>query len=236
MSRLGWPPGMIGAGYRPASTVRTRSPARRCPLAVGPASSRYNQAFALLQSRITVIGETPKVLWRCPPRSGRQRTAFRRPALSRRRVARAHSWHRPGPRRRSARLAPHDGSVLQRDMRACAPPFHVATPRMVPTRMRRITWAADGKEMRPVLPLHAFVVDQADVYGFVDERRRLQAVAGALLASCIAAPAGAARHTQSASAGRARAGRRRSRRSDRADVVGNRFTRAHEFRHGGWAA
>src|SRR4029453_2556540 len=35
-----------------------RDSSAHCPLAVGPASSRYSQAFALFHSRITVIGET----------------------------------------------------------------------------------------------------------------------------------------------------------------------------------
>ena len=37
----------------------------------------------------------------------------------------------------------------------------------------------NGQEMGAVLPLHALVIDQPQV-GFVDQRRRLQAVAGAL--------------------------------------------------------
>ena len=57
-------------------------------------------------------------------------------------------------------------------------PLGIAPPRVVDED------AAHGlrrcrHEMSPVLPLHAFVVDQPHV-GFIDQRRRLQAVAGAL--------------------------------------------------------
>ena len=57
-------------------------------------------------------------------------------------------------------------------------PFDVAAPRMVNEdpahRLGR-----DRKEMRAVLPVHALVIDQPHV-GFVDQRRCLKAVAGAL--------------------------------------------------------
>src|SRR5579859_2685159 len=44
-------PAPPGAGCRPASTVQS-------PSTVLPVNSRYSQAFAVLQSRITVIAET----------------------------------------------------------------------------------------------------------------------------------------------------------------------------------
>ena len=71
-----------------------------------------------------------------------------------------------------------DGCGIERDVLGVGAPFDVAAPRMVNEdpahRLGR-----NRKEMRAVLPVHALVIDQPHV-GFVDERRCLKAVAGAL--------------------------------------------------------
>jgi hypothetical protein len=120
---------------------------------------------------------------------------------------------------------------LERDMLGVRAPLHIAPPRMVdedaPHGLRRCR-----HEMSPVLPLHAFVVDQPHV-GFIDQRRRLQAVAGPLALQIVV------RQTVELVV------HNRGQPSEGAlvavgpgteqctDVVGKRFTRSHDLRHGG---
>jgi hypothetical protein len=88
--------------------------------------------------------------------------------------------------------------------------------------------------MSPVLPLHAFVVDQPQV-GFIDQRRRLQAVAGLLALQVVVRQAvelvvhdrGQPSERALVSVG--------PHTEQRTDVVGKWFTRAHALRHGGWS-
>ena len=86
--------------------------------------------------------------------------------------------------------------------------------------------------MSPVLPLHAFVVDQPHV-GFIDQRRRLQAVGGLLALQVVV------RQTVELVVHDRGQPRERSlvalgpRTEHRTDIVRRRFTRA-QVRHCRW--
>jgi len=87
--------------------------------------------------------------------------------------------------------------------------------------------------MSPVLPLHAFVVDQPHV-GFVDQRCRLQTVTGPLALQIVVRQA-----VELVVHNRGQPSERvlvavGPRTEQRTDVVGKWFTRAHALRHGGW--
>jgi hypothetical protein len=86
--------------------------------------------------------------------------------------------------------------------------------------------------MSPVLPLHALVVDQPHV-GFIDQRRRLQAVAGLLaLQVVVRQTVELVVHNRGQSSERALVAVGPGT-EQRTDVVGKWFTRAHVLRHGG---
>ena len=74
--------------------------------------------------------------------------------------------------------------VVERDMLGAAPRFSIVAPRVVDQDAAH-RLGRHGEEVGAVLPVHALVIDQPHV-GFVDQRRRLQAVAGALAVSCTA--------------------------------------------------
>ena len=166
------------AGYRRGSSVPD-------PFPVPPVSSRYSQALALRQSRLTVpvdIFSTSPISSTLSPPKNRISTicAFRgsiRASADERLVERDESRLRiPG--------RPDDDHVVQRHMLDAATALDVAAPRMVHQdaahHLRR-----HGKEMRAILPLHARVVGQAHI-GFVDQGGRLQAVARALATHVVA--------------------------------------------------
>ena len=145
--------------------------------AVGPASSRYSQALALFHSRITVIGDTLQNFGgllhaQAAEEAQLDHLRFARCPL-RQRVQRIVEGHEI-----IGAIGAEDGLGVERDMLGVRAALDVVAPRMVDEdaahRLRR-----HRKEMGAVLPLHALVVDQPHV-GFVDQRRRLQAVAGAL--------------------------------------------------------
>ena len=107
--------------------------------------------------------------------------------------------------------------------------FHVPAARMVDENAAH-RLGRHGKEVGAVLPVHALVVDEPHV-GFVDERRRLQAVAGALTSQ--AAPGETAKLVVD---DRRQLGERAlvpvaPRTEKRADV-GDRFTKAPALMHG----
>ena len=162
----------IAAAYRRVSSVR-------CPSAVRPASSRYNQALALFQSRITVTGDTLQDfggLFDAQPaeEAHLHHLRFARVPCSRQRgqrVVEGHEVTRSDRRRRRRRHRARHAATS-------APRLSVVAPRVLHEDtahgLRR-----DGKEVGAILPLHARVVDQAQVR-FVDEGRGLEAVPGAL--------------------------------------------------------
>src|SRR4030095_16739634 len=89
-------------------------------------------------------------------------------------------------------------------------------------------------EMRPVLPLHAFVVDQPHV-GFIDQRRRLQAVAGLLtLHEVVRQTVELVVHDRGQPGERALVAVG-PRTQQRTDVVEKVFTRARSLRHCRWS-
>ena len=88
--------------------------------------------------------------------------------------------------------------------------------------------------MSPVLPLHAFVVDQSHV-GFIDQRRRLQAVAGLLaLQVVVRQTVELVVHNRGQPSERALVAVG-PRTQQRTDIVGKWLTRAYALSHGGWS-
>ena len=75
-------------------------------------------------------------------------------------------------------VAAHHGGFVQGDVLHAAPAFQVVAPRMLhqnaPHQLGR-----NREEMRAILPLHPLIIHQAHV-GFIDQGRRLEAVAGPL--------------------------------------------------------
>jgi hypothetical protein len=127
-----------------------------------------------------------------------------------------------------------DSLSIERDMFHVRAPLRIAPPRVVDED------AAHGlrrcrHEMSPVLPLHAFVVDQPHV-GFIDQRSRLQAVASLLAFQVVVRQTvELVVHNRGQPSERALVAVG-PRTEQRTDVVGNRFNRAHELRHSGWSA
>ena len=121
-------------------------------------------------------------------------------------------------------IAAHDGFLVERHMLGRRAPRLRLWRRAWSTRMRRMACADYRQEMGAILPLHALVIDQPHV-GFVDQRRRLQAVAGALAPHVVVRQA-----TEFVVDDRRQEGERTlisvaPRAEKRADVARNRFTR-----------
>ena len=146
--------------------------------AVGPASSRYSQALALFHSRITVIGDTLQHFGGFLHAQAAEEAQLDHSALCAVPAAASAGQRIVERHEIIGAIGADDGVRVERDMLGAAPALDVVAPRVVDED------AAHGlrrhrKEMGAVLPLHALVVDQPHV-GFVDQRRGLQAVAGAL--------------------------------------------------------
>ena len=75
-------------------------------------------------------------------------------------------------------VAPHQGGLVQRDMRHATSAFEIVAPRVLhqnaPHHLRR-----HREEMGAILPLHALIAHEAHVR-LIHQRRRLQAMAGTL--------------------------------------------------------
>ena len=139
--------------------------------------------WRVFHSRITVIGDTCRTsavssTLRPPKKRSSTTLRFARCPL-RQRVQGIVEGHEI-----IGAIGAEDGCGVERDMLGVRAALHVAAPRMVDEDAAH-RLGRDGEEMGAVLPVHALVIDQPHV-GFVDQRRGLQAVAGALALHVVA--------------------------------------------------
>ena len=163
-------PARTGGGYRAVSSDPS-------PSSVSPVSSRYSQILALLQSRLTVTGETLSTMAVSstlrPPKKRISTTLHFARIDARQCVQRVIERHEVG-----AGIDAHENGLIQRDMLHAASAFEVMTSCMLDQNTAH-QLRGHREEMGPILPLHPLVIHQAHI-GFIDQRGRLEAVAAAL--------------------------------------------------------
>ena len=140
-------------------------------------SSRYSQILALLQSRLTVTGETLSTDGGLFDAEAAEKSHFDDLHFAgidaRKRVQRVIERHEV-----DARIDAHDNGLIQRDMLHAASAFEVMTSCMLDQNTAH-QLRGYCEEMGPILPLHPLVIHEADV-GLVDQRACLKVVVGAL--------------------------------------------------------
>ena len=165
-------------GSAPGLREYSRSTSRhRSGVIYGSSSSRSSQTFARPQSRITVMGDTfstSAVSSTLRPPKNRNSTILALPLVERRQGFQR-LIERDDVR---ARFARNGQRLVQRDLN------NVATALLLVPRARHVDQDAphqlrrEREKMRAILPADAAGVDEPEI-GFVDQRGRLQGMAGA---------------------------------------------------------